>query len=545
MNSRLLIISIFCLILLLTNADASHYRSYRRKRADCPSAGVMCLFITCLNGGQCVDDTSTTDCFRCNCVGGYTGKTCETATPVLPNGCSPGCQNGGVCNVNVCRCPADYFGTFCETKNYCAPINPCANGGRCSSTSNDFVCDCTGTGYGGARCTYLIPNNPCSSTLCLNGGQCSWDGSTMTCSCINGYQGAFCQVAPNPCSGFTCQNGGKCGLTSANTYGCICEEGYTGAQCETSILITHPCVTMPTTVCKNGGTCTTDGADYKCRCENGWTGRNCETAIATPTTCNPSPCGIHGICVEATSNGGTLAVCNCEVNWTGKYCDVDTSSCPAGYCLSGGVCRMNGNTAYCDCPALYTGPRCETQLGVTTIPPNPVLCVSNPCQNGGTCYTINSANVCQCPPNWTGATCTQYIPPVTTTTTTTTGISCYPNLCLNNGVCYNGPTGFHCQCTSGWTGVRCEISNAVTPNPTLPPINHCSSQPCKNGGQCVSTNVGYSCACPAGYAGANCEAIKATNCPLNCLPGDCIFTGSSTRPYACVCNGVMKLTSCN
>ena len=103
------------------------------------------------------------------------------------------------------------------TIDYCAPTNPCANGGQCSSTSNNFVCDCTGTGYGGARCTYLIPNSeklflwywwyvehchlicldPCSSNPCLNGGQCSWDGSTMTCSCINGYQGAFCQVAPS------------------------------------------------------------------------------------------------------------------------------------------------------------------------------------------------------------------------------------------------------------------------------------------------------------------------------------------------------------
>jgi len=45
-------------------------------------------------------------------------------------------------------------------------------------------------------------------------------------------------------------------------------------------------------------------------------------------------------------------------------------NCPPGYCLSGSICRMNGNIAYCDCPALYTGDRCETYLGiVTTIAP--------------------------------------------------------------------------------------------------------------------------------------------------------------------------------
>lgn len=44
-------------------------------------------------------------------------------------------------------------------------------------------------------------------------------------------------------------------------------------------------------------------------------------------------------------------------------------NCPAEYCLSGGICRMNGNTAYCDCPASHTGPRCETSVSGTTASP--------------------------------------------------------------------------------------------------------------------------------------------------------------------------------
>jgi len=29
-------------------------------------------------------------------------------------------------------------------------------------------------------------------------------------------------------------------------------------------------------------------------------------------------------------------------------------------------------------------------------------------------------------------------------------------------------------------------------------------------------------------------------CPLNCAPGRCIFSGYPQRPYACLWNGVMR-----
>ena len=40
--------------------------------------------------------------------------------------------------------------------------------------------------------------------------------------------------------------------------------------------------------------------------------------------------------------------------------------CPVGYCFSGGTCRMVGNTAICDCPAGFTGQRCENVVTTTT-----------------------------------------------------------------------------------------------------------------------------------------------------------------------------------
>ena len=41
-------------------------------------------------------------------------------------------------------------------------------------------------------------------------------------------------------------------------------------------LVTHPCVTMASTVCQNGATCTINGAGYVCKCAQGWTGVNCD-----------------------------------------------------------------------------------------------------------------------------------------------------------------------------------------------------------------------------------------------------------------------------
>jgi hypothetical protein len=41
------------------------------------------------------------------------------------------------------------------------------------------------------------------------------------------------------------------------------------------------------------------------------------------------------------------------------------ANCPVGYCITG-TCQMVGNVPQCDCPALYTGQRCETFLGSST-----------------------------------------------------------------------------------------------------------------------------------------------------------------------------------
>jgi hypothetical protein len=42
-------------------------------------------------------------------------------------------------------------------------------------------------------------------------------------------------------------------------------------------LANHPCITMPSTVCQNGGVCTVNELDFICKCATGWSGRNCQT----------------------------------------------------------------------------------------------------------------------------------------------------------------------------------------------------------------------------------------------------------------------------
>ncbi len=106
----------------------------------------------------------------------------------------------------------------------------------------------------------------------------------------------------------------------------------------------HPCATTSESVCWNGGVCIVKGVDYLCKCAVGWSGRNCQTrdgklfcntidesqskmilffSCKVISSCNPSPCGAHGSCVDAVSSSGTIAYCNCENGWTGKFCDVN------------------------------------------------------------------------------------------------------------------------------------------------------------------------------------------------------------------------------
>ncbi|CAF4375540.1 unnamed protein product, partial [Rotaria socialis] len=248
----------------------------------------------------------------------------------------------------------------------------------------------------------------CDYVQCTN-GRCVEDKNSVDCykcQCAPGFTGKLCDspiVTPSACNP-SCRNGGECSQTATNTFICICPPEYTGNQCETSVLDNHPCITIPTIVCQNGGTCNINGADYLCSCAIGWTGRNCQTP---------------------------------------------QNSCPVDYCLSGGTCQMNGSAPYCNCPATHFGQRCEILIGGLTTtttttttttsttsagtPPS-ISCATNPCLNGGSCYATGNSALCLCKQGWSGQSapycncpathfgqrCEILIGGLTTTTTTTT-----------------------------------------------------------------------------------------------------------------------------
>jgi len=429
------------------------------------------------------------------------------------------------------------------------------------------------------ECSYPTTNF-CDFVVCAN-GQCvenKTSSQCFQCQCDAGFTGQLCEttlVTPTGCDP-ACENGGQCQQTSANTHACVCLPEYTGSQCQTSIIATHPCTTMPGTVCQNGGTCTMNGAGYLCSCAIGWSGSNCETQN-TVTTCTPNPCGAHGTCFQAVLPTGPIIHCNCEAQWTGKFCDTNvagTANCAADFCQSGGLCLMNGNTPYCVCPSTHTGPRCETLVSPlttvtmttpvittftqtsstmtpSTITPMPGSCSLSPCLNGGSCYTTGNTFICLCRPDWSGLTCN--VPTSVTTpapSTLPSANACLSSPCNNGGTCYRHGNSFVCVCTTFYAGTTCDMAKTATPPSVTTPSSaiKCINQPCQNGATCYDTASSYFCYCGmnSNFSGKDCETPKVQSpldCPLNCGSGQCMTTGH--QKYACMCNGMLKPTSCS
>ncbi|XP_069128762.1 sushi, von Willebrand factor type A, EGF and pentraxin domain-containing protein 1-like [Argopecten irradians] len=244
-------------------------------QADVPSGEALqqvvpandCFNDECQNGATC---TFREFGFRCECLPGFEGTYCETATDECDG--NP-CLNGAVC-VDLtadfsCTCEAGYTGKKCEVDIDDCVGSPCQNNGTCVDEVNTFVCSCA-TGYQGDSCERLIDD--CQTNPCENGGSCENVLEGYTCSCSTGYEGADCEINTDECQSSPCQNGAEC-VDGVGAFSCQCQSGYTGKTCDVDI---DDCALSP---CSPLSTCEDLVGGYTCHCQSGFTGPKCESEL--------------------------------------------------------------------------------------------------------------------------------------------------------------------------------------------------------------------------------------------------------------------------
>ncbi|CAF3717646.1 unnamed protein product [Rotaria socialis] len=244
----------------------------------------------------------------------------------------------------------------------------------------------------------------------------------------------------------------------------------------------------------NTGACAVVANTIKCYCGNSQCQPATTTTVQPRNPCSFNPCVNGGQCVPI----GQGFICNCPATFTGNRCEAPAPTpCQPNPCQNGGICTPQGSSFTCMCLTGFNGFCCENRIPTTT-PFNP--CAQSPCQNGGTCIPQGSSFMCICPSTFTGFCCE------TCVTTTTPFNPCAQSVCQNGGQCI--PTGntFLCQCPNGFYGTRCESRNYCMPNP------------CANNGLCTQTTTGYICSCSFPYTGTNCQQIISTTTTTTVAP---------------------------
>ncbi|CAG2185791.1 Fibropellin-3,Sushi, von Willebrand factor type A, EGF and pentraxin domain-containing protein 1,Fibropellin-1 [Mytilus edulis] len=444
----------------------------------------------CVNG-DCVDGY---DSYSCTCYQGYTGHNCETSI----NDCSLNTCSNGTCidgvNSSSCLCYDGFTGdSSCVEKTECDP-NTCEHGGLCIDLIDDFICNCSGTGYVGKNCS-MLPER-CYNGSCLNDGVCHPHVSGYSCSCAQGYTGEYCQINIDECQGHYCRNHAVC-VDGVNSYTCLCQPGYNGSHCNYNTM----CDTSP---CVNGASCQTTLTGFMCNCLLGYSGVLCEVNIdeCKQNNCNPDT----SQCVDQINS----YTCNCLPGWTGEFCDEPTNECLLSPCAHSSQCFDHENQFSCSCVDGYTGHNCSTQV---------IECDSHPCYNDGQCLDQVNGYRCTCKGSFTGSQCEKHID------------LCVGSPCLHNGTCQELVDTFLCKCEVGWTGSRCESL-----------IDNCVSLPCYNNAVCINGINQYTCVCKPGYTGSHCQLDID-----ECLTDPCLHEGVCTNligGYYCTCPDGYTGTDC-
>uniref|UniRef100_A0A7E4V470 Delta-like protein n=1 Tax=Panagrellus redivivus TaxID=6233 RepID=A0A7E4V470_PANRE len=289
----------------------------------------------------------------CECFSGFTGPKCDQCIP------SYGCQ--GYCNLpGECICLPNYGGKNCAydlTK--CQSTNMCKNGGTCDvadDASGDFVCRCA-PGFTGPTCSIAVRD--CESSPCTNNGTCHMlpDNSDFVCECPEGLTGRLCQKRASSCSDSPCFNGAICkNSRDQKSFTCECNNNWTGRNCDIPITLCKP------DSCSNGAKCVNDFATdlgYRCECMGGYYGSKCERRlrdyVGPNAVCRSFKCHNGGICIQRKGQ----PMCDCPAGFSGFRCETDDNECHESKCQNGGYCANTVSPSHCVCPRGFYGAQCQ------------------------------------------------------------------------------------------------------------------------------------------------------------------------------------------
>ncbi|CAH1224645.1 MEGF10 [Branchiostoma lanceolatum] len=369
----------------------------------------------------------------CNCVGDWTGPTCEV--------CGLQCANGGTLDPVscTCDCPPGFDGRVCS--DTCKNVQP-----HCGASPGWPTLDMCVNDYVIDGCRQWCGECECAGPPCANGGSrggvpSNYGENTCTCNCVEPWAGPTCEVCT-----MDCKNGG---VLDGATCSCTCGPGWDGPTCEEECGDHH---------------------EY-CGASPGWPNMDSCTIGYVRDYCR-AMCGMcqKELCTLQCLHGGTVDVdacsCACAGGWTGPTCNECLRVCDNGGTLDQETCSCQCAPGFdgisCSDPCQNQSPLCGESPGWPTLDlcsNTGVLsnchqwcgqcsCTSVPCANGGTRAGVPSnygehTCDCNCVGTWAGPTCEE----------------CALD-CKNGGVL--DATSCSCACADGWDGETCDDECADT-----------------------------------------------------------------------------------
>ncbi|CAL8126422.1 unnamed protein product [Orchesella dallaii] len=121
-----------------------------------------------------------------------------------------------------------------------------------------------------------------------------------------------------------------------------------------------------------------------------------------------------------------------------------------------------------------------------------ILCYAKDCENGGQCFDPTQSYDCACAAGYEGVSCDKDID------------ECVDNMCSNGSTCKDGVNNYTCTCATGFEGWLCEVD-----------IDECEgdgAEKCSNHGWCHNGIGEFTCKCDEDYTGIHCDKRKKSTC---------------------------------